>query len=68
MSKEEAQKASMLKCKTVEEWAARHLRVELTDKFRTAFDEAHGVAKPVPTRRKRRTKAEMEAASVETSD
>ena len=63
MKTNDAQKASMLKCETVEDWAARHLRGELTDKFRTAFNEAHGVEKPEPTRRKRRTKAEMEAAS-----
>ena len=55
-------KQTMLKYSTVEEWAARHLRGELSQKFKDAFDSAH--AKPVekPARRRRR------AASVEASD
>ena len=61
-------KATMLKYTTIEEWAAKHIKGDPSKAMQEAFDEAHGVAKPEPTRRKRRTKSEMETASAETSD
>jgi len=58
----DAHKQSMLKYTTVEEWAARHLRGDLSQKFKDAFDSAHEKPAEKPARRRRR------AASVEASD
>lgn len=53
---------SMSKCKTFEEWESRYLRIPATDAHRADFDAVHGTAPKPKARRKRRTKAEMEAS------
>lgn len=59
--------ASMADCKTFDEWVAKRVRQGDGEKYRATWNEVHNVKAPKP-KRKRRTKAEMEAADGEASD
>ena len=58
---------SMKKYKTFEAWKAVHIRSGDGEKYRAQWDAIHGVEAPKP-RRRRRTKAEMEADEQKSTD